>query len=757
MTSITKQATKKPGPARTPKEEPIPSSAPRSPLALRSPLGEAGLGVPASVTVTRSKILVVDDEKSIRVTLQAFLQEQGYEVEIAEDAAEAREFLAAGAWDVVVSDIVLPGMSGVELLRSIHSMAPDVQVIMMTGEPTVETASEAVRAGATDYLTKPVPKNALLRSVARALEIKMFIDERRRMEADLRMAKEAADAANQAKSDFLASMSHELRTPLNAVIGFSQMLRDLYFGPLNAKQMEYVDDILCSGKHLLDLINDILDLSKVEAGKMELEKTEFALSDLVESSLLIVREKAAAHGIRLEARIPHDLAGFRVTADERRLKQVMFNLLSNAVKFTPEGGVIRITARLTPNEQAQRTTGGLEPLKTGELAKSELDTRDVGQSAKVGAEQCGEKEHEVSSPADLAHLEQSQTVPTSALLISVTDTGAGIAPEEQEKIFEEFYQVANRVAGKSKGTGLGLPLSRRFVGMHGGKLWVQSAGVGKGSAFRFTVPIVQSEATLLHTIQGRLDPSGKNQDGLSVLLFAMDADALDKAGSVPAGGNAGKVRTVWDAMTRNARERHFETSFFGNEFILVTTQPENTAASTLKPMRSLLKDLLFQIARPATVNFSCGLAVRSVDTAGAKDLLAAARASLVPERERVVSKHIVIVDDEVSVRMALRTELQTQGFGHIDEAAGGVELFSLIGRGIPDLIILDVMMPGMNGYEVIGRLRGRPSTANIPILVLSGHEVHCEEFPEDGSSSGIMVLAKNSGSSALLEHVMYLL
>lgn len=178
MTRIEKKATEKPGTAEGQKEEPIPSSVPSFSLALSSPLGEAGLRVPALATVPRSKILVVDDEKSIRVTLQAFLQEQGYEVEIAEDAAKARELIAAGAWDVVVSDIVLPGMSGVELLKAIHSTAPHVQVIMMTGEPTVETASEVVRTGASDYLTKPVSKNALLRSVAHAIQIKILKDER---------------------------------------------------------------------------------------------------------------------------------------------------------------------------------------------------------------------------------------------------------------------------------------------------------------------------------------------------------------------------------------------------------------------------------------------------------------------------------------------------------------------------------------------------------------------------------------------------
>jgi len=150
-----------------------------------------------------SKILVVDDEKGIRVPLRAFLVAAGYEVEIAEDAIQAQALLSNGSWDVVVSDIVLPGVSGVELLKMIRAAAPYVQVIMMTGEPTAETAAESVRAGASDYLVKPVDKNTILRSVAHAAKAKALEDTRRRMEEELRTAKEAAEAANRAKSDFM--------------------------------------------------------------------------------------------------------------------------------------------------------------------------------------------------------------------------------------------------------------------------------------------------------------------------------------------------------------------------------------------------------------------------------------------------------------------------------------------------------------------------------------------------------------------------
>jgi signal transduction histidine kinase len=230
------------------------------------------------------------------------------------------------------------------------------------------------------------------------------------------------EAANRHKSEFLANMSHELRTPLNAIIGFSEVLLEHMFGELNEKQDEYVDDVLSSGRHLLSLINDILDLSKVEAGRMELELAQFDLPLAVENTITLMRERASRHGISLHREVDKRLGDF--VGDERKIKQILLNLLSNAVKFTPEGGRVEVKAVMVD--------GSVE--------------------------------------------------------ISVSDTGIGIAPEDQEKIFEEFRQVGADYAQKREGTGLGLTLTKKFVEMHGGKIWVESEQ-GKGSTFKFTLPI----------------------------------------------------------------------------------------------------------------------------------------------------------------------------------------------------------------------------------------------------------------------------
>jgi|SRR4029079_4437420 len=216
-------------------------------------------------------------------------------------------------------------------------------------------------------------------------------------------------------------MSHELRTPLNAIIGFSEVLSERLFGEMNEKQTEYVGDISESGRHLLNLINDILDLSKIEAGRMELDSSDFEIAATISNTLSLVRERAQRRSITLRSAVDPRLG--KIHADERKVRQVLLNLLSNALKFTPEGGAIDVRAT--------------------------------------------------------AHDDGTE--------IAVTDTGVGIAPEDQEAVFEEFRQVGS-TAKKIEGTGLGLAISRKFIELHGGKIWVTSQ-VGAGSTFTFTLPL----------------------------------------------------------------------------------------------------------------------------------------------------------------------------------------------------------------------------------------------------------------------------
>jgi two-component system CheB/CheR fusion protein len=244
---------------------------------------------------------------------------------------------------------------------------------------------------------------------------------------DAKKAQFEAETATMAKSDFLANMSHELRTPLNSIIGFSEVLEDQLLGPLNESQRENVMYILKAGRHLLSLINDILDLSKVESGKMELDVETVSLRDLLDASLVMQREKALRHGIKLDLKIEPEHS-IMIEADERKLKQILFNLLSNAVKFTADDGQVQVLLK------------------------------------------------EINGAQDIE--------------ISIRDTGIGIKQEDLPKLFQEFSQLSSAYDKKYEGTGLGLALTKKLVDLHGGRIWAESE-FGKGSLFAFVIPVKQ--------------------------------------------------------------------------------------------------------------------------------------------------------------------------------------------------------------------------------------------------------------------------
>jgi signal transduction histidine kinase len=305
-------------------------------------------------------------------------------------------FIAVGAGSVVLA-LVLGLILSLSLIRPIQHT-----------EARLAGIAEGDFSGRLD-----VPNRDELGSLA--ANVNRMNDELRRLYGDL-------ETASRHKSEFVANMSHELRTPLNAIIGFSEVLREEMFGELNEQQLGYVDDVLDAGRHLLSLINEVLDLSKVEAGRMELELTDVSLSETLRSGLTMHDERARRGGVTLGLAISPD--EILVRADETKLRQVVFNLLSNAVKFTPPGGRVDVSARAND--------GVVE--------------------------------------------------------VAVADTGPGIAADEQEAIFEVFQQASNANAvGRPEGTGLGLALARRFVDLHGGRLWVESTP-GRGSTFRFTLP-----------------------------------------------------------------------------------------------------------------------------------------------------------------------------------------------------------------------------------------------------------------------------
>ena len=242
---------------------------------------------------------------------------------------------------------------------------------------------------------------------------------------ELKIARDQADAANRAKSDFVANLSHELRTPLTSITGFSEALQEKYFGGLNEKQADYVKYIQDNSQHMLSLINQIVNLEKIETGKTEMEISNVRIKRLLENSMSMFKDKAAEHHLTLDYQLAPELDELEIRADETKLQQVVINLLSNAVMFTPDDGRISVRAKLADKQ----------------------------------------------------------------LIVEVEDTGVGIALENQERVFEDFFQVKSEIKDKTPGLGLGLGLSRRLVEMHGGRIWLESEGEGRGSRFIFTIPI----------------------------------------------------------------------------------------------------------------------------------------------------------------------------------------------------------------------------------------------------------------------------
>jgi len=268
----------------------------------------------------------------------------------------------------------------------------------------------------------------------------------------LKIAKEEAEAANRAKSQFIANMSHELRTPLNHIINFIEMIVEGHFGPLTQEQLQYLTISLQSSRHLLLLINDVLDLAKVEAGKMELQPNEIVLNHFLNTILDEFKDQSLKKNIDLKADLI-DIPAY-IVADERKLRQVCYNLLSNAVKFTPEGGAVTLTARTL------RFIGG----------------QTAGNQAFADR---------LSASLD----EEYHRAHPSCLWVSVADSGIGLTPDALERIFQPFEQIENTLTRSYDGTGLGLALCRSFIELHSGLIWAESEGQNQGSRFELVLPI----------------------------------------------------------------------------------------------------------------------------------------------------------------------------------------------------------------------------------------------------------------------------
>ncbi len=508
--------------------------------------------------------------------------------------------------------------------------------------------------------------------------------ELKRIEQTLQQKNVELEEASRMKSEFLANMSHELRTPLNAIIGFSEVLRDGLMGEMTEQQRRFIGDIFSSGKHLLSLINDILDLSKVEAGKMTLEIEPVQLSSLFANSLSIIREKAASRRVQIVIDVPADIDS--IHADGRKVKQIVYNLLSNAVKFATEGSQVTIHASRVPRA------------KVGHLSVA-----GVGRAFPLADSEFAE-----------------------FLKISVVDTGIGISPEGLERLFTPFSQIDSSLGRKFEGTGLGLAMVKLLSELHGGAVAVEST-VGQGSCFTVWLPFRTWEEIPRTPPNGvaaiPIDaPSGartalvveddfKSADLIRVQLEAEGFTVVHAASAETALNLAAQQPLsliTLDIMLPNMD---------GWEFL-----------SRLKQMPALshIPVVIISIVADPSKGFALGAAAIMQKPISRKELhQSLVTLGLLPLAQGATLK-VLVVDDEPKAVELIAVRLMGLATTVL-RASGGREAIDIARRELPDLIVLDLMMPEVTGFDVVAALHERSDTARIPILVVTAKKVTAQD------------------------------
>jgi len=517
----------------------------------------------------------------------------------------------------------------------------------------------------------------------------------------LDMAREAAEKAgraasdaNQAKSQFLANMSHELRTPLNAIIGYSEMLQE---EAVDLDQKGFVPDlekIHGAGKHLLGLINDVLDLSKIEAGKMTLYLEDFDLAKLINEVASTIKPLVHKNGNRLEVSCPTDLGSMH--ADLTKVRQTLFNLLSNASKFT-ENGVIRLEAKRVNGDQS--SAGG----KQLSVISNQLS---------------------VTSPKAPEH--PLITDHCSLITFTVSDTGIGMTPEQLAKIFQAFSQADASTSRKFGGTGLGLAISRRFCQMLGGEITVQSEQ-GKGSTFTVTLPAVAPETASHTQFFTRSSPSlalAPNLAPSATRILVIDDDpavhelmrrSLEKDGF--------GVEVAADGKTGLDLARQFKPAVITLD-VMMPHMDGWSVLTALKadPATADIPVIMLTIVDDKQMGFALGAAdyfTKPIDFQRLHHVLEKYRRP--PDRQTVL-----VIEDDVSMREMLRQTLEKEGWQVVEAHNGRVGMEKLNGS-IPALILLDLMMPEMDGFEFMDALRRRGDGKRLPVIVITAKDLTEED------------------------------
>ncbi|MFZ6770628.1 response regulator [Undibacterium sp. Di26W] len=508
-------------------------------------------------------------------------------------------------------------------------------------------------------------------------DLKLLADRLRISSEEIAAKNQQLEQASLMKSEFLANMSHELRTPLNAIIGFSEILRDGLMGEMNARQSEGINDIFNSGKHLLSLINDILDLSKIEAGKMNVNFEAVSVGPLVQSSLQIVREQALMQGLQLSAEVQEDLG--EAWLDEVKIKQIIYNLLSNAVKFTPEGGKVSIAAR--------RVDG-----------------------VKIAG---GRYEH---------YLE-----------ISISDTGIGMSAEEQTRLFRPFTQIDSSLARRHQGTGLGLALVKRMAELHGGSVTLQSEP-DQGSTFTVLLPLrsaAQVEAILgnapVLVSHSSIPAPVADTSGTLLALVIEDDDQAAEVLRLQLESEGFRIVRASSAESALALAEQECPDLITLDILLPGMDGWEFLQRFKQETRfASVPVVIISIVADRGRGMSLG-AAQVMQKPVSRETMNAALAQLgFASRSSGRQLSALIIDDDPKAIQLITTYLDSFGYRTLS-ALGGQEGIHTARHAQPDLIVLDLMMPEVNGFDVVEALKADASTAGIPVMILTAKQITTED------------------------------